>query len=113
MIQKIFIFLAAFFFVATTANLNQFSLSSKGHPLLGAASVDRFCSVSNTINSTCTIANKTVLLTADYNYTTNLTLIFSNTSVQCDKSFPFCSLYIKLSGKNGITLKNGSTFIAK
>jgi hypothetical protein len=43
--------------------------------------VDRFCTVSNTFNNTCTVKAKSVRLTYDTVYETPYTMVFDNTIV--------------------------------
>jgi hypothetical protein len=69
-----------------------------------------FCTSSNTLNFTrCTVANRTVLLTSDLLYTSNLTIVLDNSTVACDSKFPTCNINLRFNGaRSGLILRNKS-----
>lgn len=77
--RKLFLILALSLVAsATTKNLEQFE---SHHPTVGG--VDRLCTVSNTVNGTCTISKQLIRLTYDFFYTTNLSLVFDASILRC------------------------------
>lgn len=71
-------------------------ISANKHPIVG--NVDKFCTVSNTFNNTCTLKSKSVRLTYDTVYETPYTIIFDDTIVQCVTTTGApCSLTLALS----------------
>ena len=78
-----------------------------------SATVDKLCSVSNTINSTCYLTNKTIGVIGNFQYSSNYSLVFSNTTMSCDKSSSYCTISITLLKNNSLTLVNGTNFSAK
>lgn len=78
-----------------------------------SATVDKLCSVSNTVNSTCYVTNKTISVIGNFQYSSNFTLVFSNSTMSCDRSSSYCTISITLLKNNTLTLVNGTIFSAK
>jgi hypothetical protein len=76
--RKTLAFLAAVLFISTTGLVSA-DTSLTESPVVGA--VDKFCTVSNTFNNTCTIKAKTIRLTYDTVYESQNSLVFDNTQV--------------------------------
>ena len=86
-------------------------LESHG-PIVGG--VDRLCSVSNTVNGTCTISKQLIRLTYDFYYTTNLTLVFDASILRCmTVDYLPCNIWFVMNGSASMVLKNGSQFLGK
>lgn len=68
---------------------------------------DKLCPSTAVVNQTCTISNKDIRLTYDFEYSTDLELVFDNSAVYCvtTDNTP-CSLHFKSSAD--ISLLNGS-----
>ena len=90
-------------------------LGSEEHPNLQA--IDRLCSATNTEGDTCYITDKSLRLTSDFKYKTDLNLVFDNTIIRCITSqYHPCSFWFEMgstSKEGGITLKNGSLIQGK
>ena len=90
-------------------------LGGSEHPNLEA--VDRLCSVTNTQGDTCYITDKSLRLTSDFRYRTDLNLVLDNTNIRCiTTQYHPCSLYFEMGStapEGGITLKNGSLLQGK
>jgi lipopolysaccharide/colanic/teichoic acid biosynthesis glycosyltransferase len=91
--RKLFLILALSF-AASATNLDQFE---SHHPTVGG--VDRLCTVSNTVNGTCTISKQLIRLTYDFYYTTNLSLVFDASILRCmTVDYLPCNIWFSMSG---------------
>lgn len=73
---------------------------------------DLLCNKTNTVNSVCTIANQTLVLKQDLNYTSNNSLVIQNSTLACLNGTTPCSIYINMNNTGtslkNLTLKQGS-----
>jgi len=114
--RKIFLLLALTFAVRALNTLDNKNLESTleevHYPMVGG--VDRLCSISNTVNGTCTISKQLIRLTYDFYYTTNLTLVFDASILRCmTVDYLPCNVWFSMTGSAGMVLKNGSQFLGK
>jgi hypothetical protein len=79
--------------------------------------VDRLCSVTNTVDGTCYIKDKSLRFTYDLFYETDLNIEFSNTVVKCmTNEYIPCNIKIKLSASNTpktFVIKNSTQFFGQ
>jgi len=114
--RKIFLLLALSLAVSATNLFGDPTMEQTLHephsPNVGG--VDRLCTVSNTVNGTCTIAKQLIRLTYDFYYTSNLTLVFDASILRCmTVDYLPCNIWFSLGGSAAMVLKNGSQFLGK
>ena len=79
--------------------------------------MDILCNSTNTVNQTCTIANRTVVLRSDFVYNATFNLVFDNTTFTCLNGSIPCSILINMtnnqSSRKNLTLRRGSQIQAR
>ena len=92
-------------------------LSRRGH--LGADArhlgVDRLCTLTNTVNNTCTITDKSIRFNSNLYYETDLSIVMDGARVKCyDVNYEPCILQFKFTTPGSfLELKNSSSIVGK